>query len=79
MYHDFQDLKDGLIDIATGLSALCQSGTWTAKRLAFMDRKLQAAVAAFEEVIDCSSIPDWEDDKMLLSLYSKKLQAQAED
>lgn len=76
---DFQDLKDGLIEIATGLSALCQSGTWTAKRLAYLDRKLQAAVAAFEEVIDPSSVPDWEADRMLLSLYSKKLQAAAED
>jgi acyl-CoA dehydrogenase-like protein len=71
------ELRDALLDIATGLSALCQTGTWTAKRLAFIDRKLQASVEAFTEIVDCDTLADWDADKMLLSLYSQKLQKEA--
>ncbi len=70
-------LQDDLISLALGFAEICVSDDGAHKILAAFDRALQAAIERFAAVVDCNALPDWETDRRLLTMYSKRIQERA--
>ncbi len=70
-------LRQELIALALGLAVICESTEIVPKTFAALDRALQDAIGRFAEVADVTTLPGWNTDRRLLSMYSARIQERA--
>ena len=70
-------LQRGLIGLALGLAAVCETADVAHKTLASLDRGLQSAIDRFQVAVDCTVLPQWDSDRRLLSMYSARIRERA--
>ena len=59
---------------ATGLAGYLEAGEHDPARLAELDRQLQRAAASFAGTPAADAVPDWDADRGLIAMYSRKIQ-----
>ena len=72
-----QALATELAEIIAGLALACVDPMQHPKQIAQLDLRLQQIVRNGEQVAEIASIPDWDSDQKVLSIYSVGLQRRA--
>ncbi len=67
-------LKNDLVRIAQDLVIYIEEPEDTSQTLVELDKAFQGLVKQFEEFTNCDEIPNWSNDRVLLSMYSKGIQ-----
>jgi len=70
-------LADELRGVVTGLTRACQDPMQHPKAIAQLDLRIQAIVKNAPQLPEIMSIPDWQSDQKVLSIYSEGLQRRA--